>query len=496
MRFSELISTSGSTALVRGEAEILKIAYDSRRVEPGTLFVALGGVSHDALAYLGDALKRGAAAVLAPASPPAGVELPWAVSDDTRRALAELAAHWFGHPAKKLRLVGVTGTNGKTTCAHLIAGILKAAGCNPALLGTTGYWLGDRWEEAEWTTPEPLKLHGLFREAADAGLKDVVMEVTSHALDQQRTAGLEFAAGGFTNVTPEHLDYHRRLEGYYATKCRLFTQLAPGSPALLNADDPLVAGTPVPEGRPILYGLGEKAELRATDIRLGRRSLAFTARWGGWRLPLETPLVGEHDVYNALLALGVARSLGVEDGSIAEGARTLPQIPGRFHFLETGAEFDVVVDYAHTPDGLAKALTAARRIAARRVLIVFGSAGERDAVKRPDMGRVAGELADVVVLTTEDPRREDPAKIAREIASGVPPGSCELLIILDRRRAVHRALELAKKGDLVIVAGKGDEYRLKFADRVERSNDIDLCLEYFGLTRDQAGVRSPRPSDA
>jgi UDP-N-acetylmuramoyl-L-alanyl-D-glutamate--2,6-diaminopimelate ligase len=496
MRFSALISSTPAATPVRGDTEITKIAYDSRRVEPGTLFVAMGGVGHDALAYLGDALERGAAAVLAPAPPPAGVEVPWAVSEDPRLALAQLAAHWFGHPAEKLRLVGVTGTNGKTTCAHITAGILAAAGRRTALFGTTGYWLGDRWEEADWTTPEPLKLHGLFREAVDVGLSDVVMEVTSHALDQRRTDGLVFAAAGFTNVTREHLDYHRRLEGYYATKCRLFTQLEPGAVALLNSDDPLVAGTPVPDGRRVLYGLGETAELRAEGIRYGRRSLAFTAVHGPWSLPVETPLVGEYDVYNALLAIGVARGFGVEDAAIVRGLKDLGQIPGRFHFLDVGADFDVVVDYAHTPDGIAKALTAARRIAAGRVIIVFGSAGERDAAKRPDMGRAAGELADVVILTTEDPRREDPAKIAEEIASGVAPGSCELYTVLDRREAVHQALGLAKKGDLVIVAGKGDEYRLKFADRVELSNDIDLCLEYFGLTRAQAGVTSPHPDDA
>jgi len=496
MRFSGLIKNTPAASLVRGDVDIKKIAYDSRRVEPGTLFVAMGGVGHDALAYLGNALERGAAAVLAPTSPPAGVDVPWATSEDPRLALSQLAAHWFGRPAEKLRLVGVTGTNGKTTCVHIIASILKAAGRKAALLGTTGYWLGDRWEEADWTTPEPLKLHGLFREAVDSGFRDVVMEVTSHALDQRRTDGLVFAAAGFTNVTREHLDYHRRLEGYFAAKCRLFTQLSPGAFALLNADDPLVAGTPIPDGRRVLYGLGETAELRAEGIRYGRRSLAFTAVQGPWKLPLETPLVGEYDVYNTLLAVGVARGLGVDDAAIAGGLKDLPQIPGRFHFLEVGADFDVVVDYAHTPDGIAKALTAARRIAAGRVVIVFGSAGERDAAKRPDMGRVAGELADVVILTTEDPRREDPGKIARSIASGVPPGSCELFTILDRREAINKALSLARKGDLVIVAGKGDETHLKFADRAELSNDIDLCLEHFGLTREQAGVKTPRPSDA
>jgi UDP-N-acetylmuramoyl-L-alanyl-D-glutamate--2,6-diaminopimelate ligase len=496
MRLSTLVSNTPAAALVRGEAEIEAIAYDSRLVEPGTLFVAMGGVGHDALAYLGDALERGAAAVLAPGPPPAGTEVPWAASDDPRLALAQLAAAWFGRPAEKLRLIGVTGTNGKTTCAHIIRSILSAAGRKTALLGTTGYWLGGRWEEAEWTTPEPLKLHGLFREAVDSGLHDVVMEVTSHALDQRRTAGLVIAAAGFTNVTHEHLDYHRRLEGYYATKCRLFTQLAPGAPALLNADDALVAGTPAPEGRRILYGLGPKAELRAEGVELGRRSLTFTAAQGDRRLTVEAPLVGEYDVYNVLLSIGVARGLGVGDGAVARGLKGLPQIPGRFHFLNVGADFDVVVDYAHTPDGITKALTAARRITTGRVVIVFGSAGERDAAKRPDMGRAAGELADVIVLTTEDPRREDPEKIAAEIASGIPPGSCEFVTILDRREAVHRALALAKKGDLVIIAGKGDEHRLKLADRVVRSNDIDLCLEHFGLSRAQAGVESPHPDDA
>ena len=496
MRLSALIAKIPTAELIRGDAEIEELAYDSRRVRPGTLFTALGGVGHDALAYLGDALKRGAAAVLAPTGPPTGVEVPWVLSANPRLALAQLAAAWHGRPAEKLRLIGVTGTNGKTTCAHIIAGILKAVGRRVALLGTTGYWLGDRWEEADWTTPEPLKLHELFKDAVEMGIEDVVMEVTSHALDQHRTAGLVFAAAGFTNVTHEHLDYHRRLEGYYATKCRLFTQLGPGATALLNADDPLVAKTPVPGGRRVLYGLGQEAVLRAEEIRFDKRSLSFTAVEGDRRLPLEAPFVGEYDVYNVLLSIGVARGLGVDDDAVADGLKGLPQIPGRFHFLEVGADFDVVVDYAHTPDGLTKALTAARRMTEGRVIIVFGSAGERDAFKRPDMGRAAGGLADVVILTTEDPRREDPAEIAAQIASGIPKNSSETLTVLDRREAIHRALDLAKAGDLVIVTGKGDESFLKFADHTERSNDIDICLEYFGLSREEAGVCSPHPEDA
>ncbi len=479
----KLIAETPSARLVQGDVEIEAIAYDSRQVREGTLFVAMGGVGHDALAYLGDALERGAAAIVAPVPPPAGVKLPWAVSEQPRLALAELAAAWHGHPAKRLKLLGITGTNGKTSVAHLVTAILKAAEIPTAQLGTTGYYLGEDWTEADWTTPEPLTLHRLFADSVERGLTHVVMEVTSHALDQERTAGLTFAGAGFTNLTPEHLDYHLRIEGYFATKSRLFKQLEPNAPALINLDDPWVRQTEISDGRRLTYGLSEEADLRAIEVRFAERGLSLTVverqDQGERRLKITAPLVGEYDIYNILLAVGLTRHLGIADEAIAQGLAELPQIPGRFHFLDVPADFKVVVDYAHTPDGLEKALTAARRLCPGRVIIVFGSAGERDDKKRPEMGRVAGELADVVVLTTEDPRSEDPAFIATRIASGITPKSCELHTVLNRREAVHFALKMAQTGDMVIVAGKGDETRLKFADHVEQSNDISLCQEYF-----------------
>ena len=495
--FSELTAAAPAVEESRGEATITALAYDSRAVEPGALFVATGGVGHDALAYLSHALEMGAAAVVAPTPPPAGVDVAWAVSSRPRLALAQLAAAWFGRPAEKLRLIGVTGTNGKTTTAHLIAAVLRAAGRRTAQFGTTGYYIDDDWEEAVWTTPEPLKLNELLRSAVDAGVEDVMMEVTSHALDQERTAGLRFAAAGFTNLTPEHLDYHQRLEGYFFTKARLFQQLEPAAPALLNADDEWVRRTAVPAGRRLLYGRGSEAELRAEDVRLGERSLSLRAVHGDWELGLSAPLAGAYDVYNVLLAVGICRGLGVTDEALVRGLAELSQIPGRFQFLEVGADFNVIVDYAHTPDGLTKALGAARRFTPGRLIIVFGSAGERDAAKRPQMGRAAAELADLVILTTEDPRREDPAQIARQIAAGVDNPACEVRTVLDRRAAVHAALDVARSGDSVIVAGKGDENLLKFADHTVHSNDIDLCLEFFGLSRRQAGVDTPRrpPTD-
>jgi len=479
MTLKKLIAETSSARLVQGDAEITAIAYDSRQVRAGTLFVAMGGVGHDALAYLGDALDRGAAAVLAPVPPPAGVELPWAISEHPRLALAELAAAWYGHPAEKLRLIGITGTNGKTSVSHLITAILKAAKIPTAQLGTTGYYLGEEWTEADWTTPEPLTLHRLFADSVERGLTHVVMEVTSHALDQERTAGLTFAGAGFTNLTPEHLDYHLRIEGYFATKSRLFKQLEPKAPALINLDDPWVRQTEIPDGERLTYGLGEDADLRAVEVRFAEGGLSLIVVEGESRLKITAPLVGEYDIYNILLAVGLTRHLGVSDDAIARGLAELPQIPGRFHYVDVPADFKVVVDYAHTPDGLEKALTAARRLCPGRVLIVFGSAGERDDKKRPEMGRVAGELADIVILTTEDPRSEDPAHISRRIASGIAADSCELYTVLDRREAVHFAMKMARAGDMVIVAGKGDENRMKYADHVEQSNDIELCREYF-----------------
>lgn len=481
--FSELAAAAPAVERIEGEARIEALAYDSRRVRPGTLFIATGGVGHDALAYLGDALERGASAVVAPVGAPRGVTTAWGVSESPRLALAQLARAWWGSLDRGLRLIGVTGTNGKTTCVHLIRAALAAAGRRTALLGTTGYYLGEEWEEAPWTTPEPLKLHELLHRAAADGLQDVVLEVTSHALDQERVAGLEFAAAGFTNLTPEHLDYHRRMEGYFATKSRLFTRLSPGAPALLNADDDWARRVVVPEGRRILYGYADDADLRPVDVRLTRRRLELGVADGDSVLELGAPLIGEYDVYNVLLCVGVCRGLGVPDEAIRSGLAGLRQIPGRFQLLEVEAPFEVIVDFAHTPDALTKSLTAARRLARGRVIVVFGSAGERDAVKRPAMGRAAAELADVVILTADDPRREDPAEIAAQIASGIPEGSCELMIEVDRRRAVFMALETAREGDVVVAAGKGHETVIKYADHQIPSNDIDLCHEFFRSRR-------------
>jgi UDP-N-acetylmuramoyl-L-alanyl-D-glutamate--2,6-diaminopimelate ligase len=469
------------------DTAISGLGLDSRQASPGQLFCALpsaSGRSRDAVAHVRQALARGAAAVLAlpavlKAVGPLGpaVALP---SGDPRRESAKLAAAFHGHPALRLRLSGVTGTNGKTTIAHLLHGLLTGNGRRQgALLGTVGYRIGRRTIEAPNTTPSALQLQALFAQALQAGCRTAVMEVSSHALDQGRVEGLAYQAAVFSNLTRDHLDYHGSLAAYGKAKSRLFAQLRPDGVAVLNAEDPWsarMAAARTRGSRVLRYHAGGgRAELRAEDLVLGMDATRFTLCFGGRRLGLRLPLPGRFNVANALAAAGAALGQGMGLARVAAGLEQPLLPPGRFELLRQGQPFNVAVDYAHTPDALERLIRAARDVTPGRVITVFGCGGDRDCGKRPMMGALAAVLSDRAVLTSDNPRSEDPAAILRQVRAGIPREAAgKALQQGDRRRAIRLALGLARRGDSVLIAGKGHEdyqivgrRKLHFDDRQE-----------------------------
>ncbi len=457
------------------------LCTDSRRASPGCLFFAVPGSALDGSSFVAEALERGAAAIVAPRgtalSPELAGRAPLLEVENVRHAKA-LAAHAFhGHPSTALRCVGVTGTKGKTTTASLLHSILAAAGERPSLLGTIEERIfGHEPRPSEQTTPDPLRLAELLAQARDSGGGAAVMEVSSHALDQERTTGVLFRAGVFTQLAREHLDYHRDVDHYRDSKAKLFEALDLESVAVVNAEDEngleMVARS---RARLVTYGLVPGAHVRAEEVLLDvagtRFRLVADAASGGAQFETSMSLVGRHNLMNALAACATAIGLGVEPAAIARGLADLPIVPGRLERVVAGQEFDVLVDYAHTDDALEKVLRLLRPITRGRLFTVFGCGGDRDGTKRPRMGRVAATLSDLVFVTSDNPRSEDPAQIVRDVVAGVPPGSA-VEIELDRRRAIESALAQAKAGDVVLIAGKGHEewqvvggQKLPFDDR-------------------------------
>jgi UDP-N-acetylmuramoyl-L-alanyl-D-glutamate--2,6-diaminopimelate ligase len=444
------------------------IRYDSRRVEPGDLFVALRGGAADGHDYVGDALNRGAAAILAESRPEAGV--PYAVVSDTREALAHMANVFYGRPSRELSVIGVTGTNGKTTTAHLLRSILEASGRKTGMLGTISYCYGDICIPAPFTTPEAPEFQGILRQMKDGGCTDVVTEVSSHALVQKRVEFTRFEAAVFTNLTSEHLDFHRSMEEYFGAKRRLFEEFFAGT-AVLNADDfygrELEASLPGPR---VTYGIHRDADLRAADVRLTGDGLSFVLVHDGRRYPVASSLAGLPNVSNILAAAGAAVAVGVRWEDVLEGIARMRQVEGRFEKVQEGQDFLCVIDFAHTPDALERLIETAREITGGRVITVFGSGGDRDRSKRPVMGAAATRLSDLVFITSDNPRSEEPLSIIGEIAAGAAKENFR--IVPDRAQAIGQALSEARPMDTVLIAGKGHEQyqeaagrRLPFSDR-------------------------------
>jgi len=476
----------GSEQFGSHDPEIGGVTHDSRRVQPGYLFVCVTGQKSDGHDYLAAAAEKGAVAALVERSEGLAATLPLLRVRSTRAVMGLAAAAVYGYPSRELTLVGVTGTNGKTTTTLLVEALFRAAGCRTGVIGTLGARIADRELPGDRTTPEAPELQSLFAEMVAEDVRAVSMEVSSHALALDRTLGAEFDIGVFTNLTQDHLDFHGSLEDYFEAKSRLFVDYPSRArkpfTAVINLDDPY--GRRLSEracGRVISYGIEHEATLRASDIRATPAGVSFkVSRSGTVNHRLQLRLGGRFNVSNALAALGAAEAAGLDWDRSTAALEAVPGVPGRFESVNAGQEFAVIVDYAHTPDGLENVLSSARALDPARLIVVFGCGGDRDRGKRPIMGRLAAELAETVVVTSDNPRSEDPQSIIREIAAGfaaAPNRRAELIEEPDRRRAIERAIRMAGPGDLVLIAGKGHENYQIFADRTIHFDDREVARE-------------------
>jgi UDP-N-acetylmuramoyl-L-alanyl-D-glutamate--2,6-diaminopimelate ligase len=457
------------------EVEISGLAYSSQSVTPGALFFCVPGFSSDGHDFAPDAVQRGAAALVTERRLDLGV--PEVVVDDVRAAMGPVAARFYGDPTADLDVVGITGTNGKTTTAFLVRHLLEAAGRQTGLLGTVKRVVGGVEEEVERTTPEAIDLQETFRRMRDGGDRAVAMEVSSHALELGRVAGIRFACRVFTNLTQDHLDFHETMDAYFAAKRRLFED--PGL-SVVNVDDEYGRRLAA-EIDAVTFGIEHEADYRARDIEFDVMGSRFLLESPDGELRIDSPLPGLFNVQNVLGAVASVRSLGVEEISLEGFGR----VPGRFEAVDEGQEFGVLVDYAHTPDSLENVLRAAREVTRGRLHVIFGAGGDRDRGKRPLMGDAARRLADRVVVTSDNPRSERPEAIIDEVMEGAGPDAEREL---DRRRAITQVIEEAEPGDVVVIAGKGHEQGQEFENgRKEPFDDVTVAREAL---RARLGVRA------
>lgn len=495
MKLYELLNGVNVTAATGSlDVNITGIVDDDRDAKPGNAFVCYQGLNVDGHTFIASAVEKGATVVIGEKPLPIGTTakpITYLQTPNGRCARALLAANWYGNPAKRLKLIGITGTNGKTSTAHLIDAILSTSGKKTALLGTVGHHYGAPQGEqksvpSSLTTPDAFALHALFKRFAAAGVEYVTMETSSQGLAQHRLAGLTFDTAVFTNLTQDHLDYHQTMEEYLNAKLMLFQQLSEEGVAILNSDLPVtarIAHVASQHAKSILmYGLENSADLHAQDIELSGNRLAFTAATPPGKIHAKLRLLGEYNLYNALAAISVGIRYNCAIPAIEAGLEGTV-VPGRFELIDRGQDFAVIVDYAHTPDGLENMLTAAKRIAERSLICVFGCGGDRDMGKRPKMGHISAQLADYSVITSDNPRTEDPGEIIAQIVSNLPHDT-KHVCIPQRREAIQHAVAVAKPGDVVVIAGKGHEdyqeihgERFPFDDRVVAAD----CLCGMGL---------------
>jgi len=471
------------------DIDIENIVCDSRKVTAGALFICLVGEKADGHDYIQAAKEAGAVAVLVEKEVPALTGLTVIKVASTRAAMQVIAPYFFDYPASKLRLIGVTGTNGKTTTTHLIRAILLRAGFKVGLIGTVHTLIGDRSLPVRNTTPDVVDLQALLAEMVAAEMDYVVMEVSSHALALGRVAGCEFDVGVFTNLTRDHLDFHSTFENYAAAKARLFELISSpdnikcGKTAVINIDDSAAEVMLASSRCPVItYGVKKDAALRALDPIVQARGVRFTARYGEVNLPLKLKITGMFNVYNTLAAIGAALAERISPAVIKDALEDFQSVPGRFELVDEGQPFSVIVDYAHTPDGLENVLQTAKEFARGRIIVVFGCGGDRDRTKRPIMGKLAAQYADVVIATSDNPRSEDPEFILQEIEVGIKEGlrpDTVYEVIVDRREAIGKAIALARPEDIVLIAGKGHETYQILKDKTIPFDDRQVAREFL-----------------
>jgi UDP-N-acetylmuramoyl-L-alanyl-D-glutamate--2,6-diaminopimelate ligase len=453
------------------DVEVTGLAYDNRAVGPGSLFFCVPGFTRDGHDFAPDAVARGAAALVV--TRPLGLGVPEVLVDDMRAAMARAAAAFHGDPTARLPVVGVTGTSGKTTTTHLVRHLLEAAGRPCGLLGTVASVVAGEERPVVRTTPEAIDLQATFRAMLDGGDQACAMEVSSHALELRRVEGIHFAVAAFTNLSQDHLDFHPSMEAYFEAKRRLFTDFDVGT-AIVCVDDEWGRRLAGSLADAVTVSVCGEADWQATDLSVTSSGAAFRVK--GYRFAL--PLPGRFNVANALVALASCSVLGLDLESMHEALPRVAQVPGRVQAVEEGQGFALLVDYSHKPGALENVLQAARELADGRVIAVFGAGGDRDRGKRPLMGEVAARLADVAIVTSDNPRSEDPDAIIDEILAGVPAGSAGVERIVDRRAAIERAVGLAERGDVVVIAGKGHERGQEFAGgRKEPFDDVVVARE-------------------
>lgn len=476
-------------AEVRGSSDrdIINITYDSRQVAPGSLFVALPGSKVDGHDYVAAACRQGAVAVLVQKDVIADPEVTVIRVADTRAAMQAVASYFFDYPSSKLRMIGVTGTNGKTTTTYILRAILMQAGFRVGLIGTIQNMIGQQVLPVKNTTPDVIELQALLADMVEAGVEYVVMEVSSHALALDRVSGTEFDVGVFTNITRDHLDFHITFDNYIEAKAGLFRLLSrpeavkSSKTAVVNSDDPAAATILAnSDCRQLTYGITQRADLQAADIDVRADGASFTVTGSFGSLPLALKITGIFNVYNTLAAMGAALAEGIDTSQIKQAVEEFRSVPGRFELVDAGQPFTVIVDYAHTPDGLENILKTARQFARRRIIVVFGCGGDRDRTKRPIMGKLAMQYGDVVIATSDNPRSEDPGSILREIEVGLKEGCSSQKnyeIVTERREAIAQALRVAQPQDVVIIAGKGHETYQILKDRTIDFDDREVVRE-------------------
>ena len=484
------------------DLEIRQIAADSRKVKPRALFFALHGAQSDGNAFVRDAVSRGAAAIASEETVPAFIpsSVAWICVREARKALAVTAANFFRHPAEALQLVAVTGTNGKTTTSSLVDSIVKASGAKTGLFGTIAYHTPLGEYSAPNTTPESVDLQGLLAEIRDAGGRFAVLEASSHSLAMERVWGCHFAAAVFTNLTREHMDYHKTFEDYFAAKRKLFEGTGAGAPdvAVINADDAYGKRLTGLAKKTVTYGLESDADITTKKFQLTFNGLAFTAQTPNGKVQVASPLVGRINVYNILAAIGAAQALRLSAEIIQDGIRSLESVSGRFQRIDLGQPYFVIVDYAHTDDALENLIRTARELNPKgRIITLFGCGGGKDRTKRPVMGEVTGRLSDLTILSSDNPRSEDPLKIISDIIVGLQKTSGKYLIEPDREKAIGAAMDEARAGDIVLLAGKGHENCQILADRTLEFDDRDVARRAlrgrgYGETQTEIDIGEPK----
>jgi UDP-N-acetylmuramoyl-L-alanyl-D-glutamate--2,6-diaminopimelate ligase len=476
--------------------QVTALEYDSRRVRPGAVFMGVRGEHADGAAFAPQAVAKGALAVVSEQERPPQVSVPWVQVRDGRLAMAVLASTLFEHPSRAMLIVGITGTNGKTTTAYLVREVLEAAGLPCGLMGTVQYRVGQHMREASRTTPEAIDLQRMLREMVDAGCRACAMEVSSHALALRRVDDTRFAAGVFTNLTRDHLDYHHDMDTYFAAKRRLFEMLPAGAPAVLNIDDPRVASLADRRSPAVTFAVDRDADVMPASLPSSLMGLSFDARTPVGTLRVNSRLAGRFNLYNLLAAAATGVALGLPVSAIETGLAAVTAVPGRFQIVSSpDDDVAVIVDYAHTDDALKNLLEAVRPLAKARMITVFGCGGDRDRTKRSLMGAVAARLSDLVVITSDNPRSEDPEAIIDEIERGIAPAAerarqasgvaangtgraaTPWIRIADRREAIARAVRDAGSGDVVVIAGKGHEKTQVLRDREFPFDDVAVAQE-------------------